>query len=142
MVDWSIVKLIDRYSVEHSVKAERLTHDIVRQPMISPLPGEPTSGESNVLIVDLGIMTQPISISGFIDVVPEGEFMSKAQLEDAARIWWKDANWATGEGMMKLKTPLEEVYLGAVKTVRLSLEGGRNFYTFNLDFVVYKRETP
>jgi hypothetical protein len=143
--EWSISKLTSGETppTEYLINVEKLSYQISRQPLVSPLPGNATTGETTVLIVDMGMTTRQINVTGIVDLESEesddGTFCSKLQLEDASLTWWAQMQWGSGAGLTILTTPEGTGYKGVIRNASFTLNGGTNYYEFSIDFIVHSR---
>jgi hypothetical protein len=144
---WGVAKIRHPNGApEYLIKCEDLTHNIQRQPLASPMPGDPNTGEAQIILLDMGIATKSFSIVGIVNVeaetISEGTFITKAQLEDAVETWWASFDWGAGEGLIEFETPLGEIYQGIFRNASFRLKGGTDYYELSLEFMVHSRTSP
>lgn len=138
------VKITDG-STTYTLKCERYEHNINRQPTVAPLPGDQTSGATQVLVFDFGMAVENISLTGICDqdqIIEGGDtYPSKANLEEVARKWWKNtSDWVDGTGMTQLTLWTGDAYRGVIKALKFSKEAGKeDRLPFSLQFQVHSK---
>ena len=112
----------------YSLKSETTEHSGQRLPSQAGLPGK------EVLILDLGIVVEQITVSGLVDT----DTPTKAQLRAACRDWYSDiVPGPPITGFATLTLDAGEAYYVAVKSYTFRMEEAKeDRWTFSIVCVV------
>lgn len=118
----------------YKLMCETVEHSFVRLPTQSGMPAVEGS-EPEVLIVDLGVVTQQVTLNGTVNVTSSGsDDPTKQQLETMCLTWWKYGD--TPSTMVRLNIPGSSYYV-ALKTASFRMEGGlENRWAYSLAWLV------
>jgi hypothetical protein len=114
----------------YSLKAERVEHSGQRLPTQSALPGK------EVLVLDLGMVAEQITITGVVEVT--GSTPTKANLRTACRDWYSDISpGPPPSGFATLTVDAGEAYYVVVKNYNFIMEEAKeDRWTFSIVFLI------
>jgi len=104
----------------YNLLASKVEHSMIRTPAQSGLVGDTTTQDPIVLMFDLGMCVEQITITGLVNSAAGGAGEpTKAQLETVVREWW--AADVTAANMTKVKIydaggGVDQEYYGAIKS--------------------------
>lgn len=128
-------------STYYSLRAEKVTHSLSRNPSQIGIPSELISTAPSVITLDLGVCVENITVSGLVNSVSTGTGdPSKTDLETAGRTWW-----VTGADNPSLLPAITIATIGSVaqqyrvhiKTLRFTQEAAmEDRWSFDFEFIV------
>lgn len=122
-----------------SLKADSIEHTGVRPVAQAGLPGS-TSIDEEVIVLDLGITTEQITINGTCSS-DNADDDYKVTLRSAFMDWFGNiTDFSAGTGMPKLTLNSNESYLGSIRAFSFRMEEAKeNRWTFSLTFSVHSK---
>jgi hypothetical protein len=111
-------------TVTYDFIAENVVHAFLRLPTQAPLPAVAGS-TPQVYTLDLGMLTEQITISGTVNNVSTGAGdPSKVDLEEVCRNWWGYTNTPGSSTLAKLTISASQTYYVILKTAEFTQSGG------------------
>lgn len=131
----SLLVSIAKDGTTYNLRCEQITHSFTRAPTQSGLPGE-NSGDPNVLLLDLGVCIQQISVRGLVNVTSDGSGdPTKSELDTVVKRWYESS--ATPATMMQISTPSSGSYYGVVRSASFTmLAGTETYWSFEITFLL------
>lgn len=133
----------DGAGTSYTLKINQVQHNIDRSVVVAPLPGNSGTGEIRYILIDLGMMMETLVLTGTLasgDTNP-----TKANLETAARTWWKDADFGAQTGLVQLAIiePFgTETFYGEIQGLHFVEQGGTvGVQNYSLTFRAVKPTT-
>jgi len=125
------------------LKAESVTHAIVRFAIQAPLPntntGIPADGIPMVYTIDLGMGREEYTVQGVIDSTGTGQNPSKYKLEEITRSWFDVGDEATALPLLSADTSNE--YYGCIKSCDFRWEAAmEDRWQFTMTFLVRQKK--
>jgi len=130
----AIATTITYSGTTYELQCDTVEHVFVRAPTQAGMPGE-ESAEPIVITVDLGVVTQQISLNGIVNTISVGgDDPAKADLETVCLEWWKYGDDPTT--MPVLAIPGGSYYV-TLKTASFRMEGAlEDRWAFSLAWLV------
>ena len=118
------------------IPAETCVHMFLRLPTQAGLPGVSATKATQTLVIDVGICTETISLTGTVNTVSSGSGdPAKTDLEAVSRTWWDYGAVLANLPIITLSTG--QSYYGCLKSASFTQEGGTvDRWTFEIIFVV------
>ncbi len=120
----------------YNLLAENVSHQFTRMPSQAGLPSESDGTDPNVLLLDLGICIQQISVSGIVN--SEGTTSpstpTKTEFETIVKTWFKTT---ANKGDLMTITISGSTYSGAIRTANFRQTAGQeDRWDFEITFLV------
>ncbi len=131
----STVSITKSGETTYTLNVDVIEHSFVRLPTQTGLPGDDTSKEPNVWILDLGICVEQINLSGIIE---DSGTPSKYDMETVVRQWWEFGDDPTV--LMNLTLKSGQSYYGTIKSATFRQLGAmEDRWDFTIIFLVYQK---
>ena len=118
----------------YELQCESIDHMFVRMPTQAGMPGEEAT-EPIVITVDLGVVTQQITMNGLVNTTSAGgNDPSKADLEIVCLKWWKYGD--VPANLVRVNIPGGSYY-AVLKTASFKMEGAlEDRWNFSIAWLV------
>jgi hypothetical protein len=130
----AITVSIEKGGQTWNLKCEQVTHSYTRAPIQAGLPGQ-SGANPNVLLLDLGICIQQITIRGVVNVTSDGTGDPiKSDLDLVCQQWFESS--ATAADLIDISIP-EGTYHGVVKSATFTKVGGvETYWNYDIMFLL------